>query len=48
MKLKTALKYIAVDMAKAGIDTGNMRELCLRKWYNPLKYILGEFYFKKL
>jgi hypothetical protein len=48
MKLKIALKYIAVDLAKAGFDTSNMRELCLRKWYNPLKYILGEVYLKKI
>lgn len=44
------IKYIGVDMAKAGMDRTvfSFTEVCLRKWYNPMRYIKGHTYFKNV
>ncbi len=47
---KGVMKILGADMAKAGMDSTNFSfwEVCTRRWYNPMRYIKGEFYYKSI
>ena len=48
--MNKVLKYLGVDMAKAGMDSTHYAfwEVKMRRWWNPMRWIKGKFYYENL